>query len=174
MLKNACSTIHYRFPVATNYDPRFGDKYLTDMKNYTEKEVHDLIRRFEARELPKSEWTHEAHLVVAVWYCSHYPMEEALPQVRENITRHNETVGTPNTDDEGYHETITRFWLMVGYDFLHHHHFDLISEGCNALINSERGSRNYPLQYYSESLLFSVPARYEWTPPDLASLEEDE
>ncbi|MGB0175731.1 MAG: hypothetical protein ACPF9D_01105, partial [Owenweeksia sp.] len=68
--------------------------------------------------LPKPEWTHEAHLVVAIWYSSLYPFEEALSLVRQNITAHNESVGTPNTDTEGYHETITRFWLMVARHFL--------------------------------------------------------
>ena len=88
------------------------------MKTYTEAEINALIDRFEKQELPKVEWTHEAHLVMAIWYMTHYDAKEALDRCRVNITLHNESVGTPNTDDEGYHESITKFWLWVAGKFI--------------------------------------------------------
>ena len=140
------------------------------MKNYTTKEIVSLIKRFELRKLPKSEWTHEAHLVVAVWYCSKYPFEEALSLVRKNITEHNESVGTENSDAEGYHETITKFWLLIAKNFLKNRKLLEVTDNCNALINSKMGKSNYPLNYYSHSLLFSVNARHNWVTPDLKDI----
>ena len=140
------------------------------MKNYSEVEIDSLINRFENKKLPKVEWTHEAHLVVAIWYCQKHPFEEALKITRENITNHNTAVGTPNTDTEGYHETITKFWLLVAHDFLKSQKSHSISELCNNFINSDRAQSKFPLNYYSEELLFSVNARHFWVDPDLKNL----
>lgn len=140
------------------------------MKNYSHKEIVHLIERFEKQCLPKVEWTHEAHLVVAVWYCDRHPLNEAMTVVREKITLHNESVGTPNSDTEGYHESITRFWLWVAAEFLKGHANEDLATKCNLLIQSERGKSNYPLTYYSTEKLFSVRARKEWVEPDLVPL----
>lgn len=141
------------------------------MKNYTESEIYSLIERFEYGELPRIEWTHEAHLVVAIWYSRKYEAEQALNLVRTFITAHNESVGTPNTDTEGYHETITHFWLQVARGFIEKHPSTNIEEQCNAFINAEVAQSNYPLTYYSEALLFSVSARHNWVDPDLRSIK---
>jgi hypothetical protein len=137
------------------------------MKNYTEEEVLTLIERFEVQQLPKSEWTHEAHLVVAIWYCSKYSFEQAVELVRMNITKHNESVGTPNTDTEGYHETITKFWLLTATQFLSTQRELPIHLLCNDFINSDKAHSSFPLEFYSREQLFSVEARHNWIEPDL-------
>src|SRR5690606_32013464 len=93
--------------------------------------------------------------------------DSALKLVRENITKHNESVGTINSDTDGYHESITRFWLVVASDFLKTQPSQSISELCNNFIQSDCGQSKYPLTYYSEGLLFSVEARHNWVEPDL-------
>lgn len=40
----------------------------------------------------------------------------------------------------------------------------------NALLRSPVGARDWPLRFYSRDLLFSVPARRGFVPPDLAPL----
>lgn len=141
------------------------------MTSYTHSEIESLIERFESLRFPKVEWTHEAHLVVAIWYCSKFPFEEAMPLVRKYITRHNEAVCTPNSDTEGYHETITMFWLLVANKFLRDKPSRSVEENCNAFIQSDLGKSNYPLEFYSEKKLFSIEARKTWIEPDLKSSE---
>jgi hypothetical protein len=141
-------------------------------KHFTEEEIRLLLERFLAQQLPKTEWTHQAHLVVAVWYCRKYNEREALNLVRENIQKHNAAVGTPNTDTEGYHETITRFWLWTARQFLQRKPSFSLAEACNTFIESEFGKRTYPLRFYSRELLFSVEARRHWVPPDLHALDD--
>lgn len=140
------------------------------MKNYTKEEIDALISRFERQKLPKKEWTHEAHLLVAIWYCSKYDFKKAQELVRKNISAHNVAVGTGNTDEDGYHETITLFWLMIADKFLKNYPNHRIIDACNAFINTEQSSSNYPLNYYSKALLFSVEARHHWKDPDLKPL----
>lgn len=137
---------------------------------YTKGEIHSLITRFETQQLPKEEWTHEAHLVVAIWYSSKYSIEQSLELVRVFITRYNESVGTLNTVTGGYHESITKFWLLVANDFLKSKSFESVSHACNDFINSKKGNRAYPMEFYSRERLFSVEARQNWIEPDLKNI----
>ncbi len=137
------------------------------MKRYSIEEIESLIARFEEEKLPKVEWTHEAHLVVAIWFCSKYDFETALELVRNKITLHNSSVGTPNTDDEGYHETITKFWLLVAKRFVLGDDLQSIQNAYNQLVDSSSAHSSYPLEYYTKELLFSVEARHNWKEPDL-------
>jgi hypothetical protein len=141
------------------------------MINYSLNEIQSLIERFENQKLPKSEWTHEAHLVVAIWYCFHNEFDQTLAIVRNYITQHNTSVGTPNTDTEGYHETITKFWILIASAFLKKHSTITINVACNNFINSNYSTSYYPLNYYSKKQLFSTQARHHWIEPDLSPLE---
>jgi hypothetical protein len=44
-------------------------------------------------------------------------------------------------------------------------------EAVNSLLLSARGRRDLPLRFYSKELLFSVPARRTFVPPDRLSLD---
>lgn len=141
------------------------------MKNYREEEIHSLIHRFESKQLPRVEWSHEAHLVVAVWYIVKYSIEQAMEMLRNKITQYNVAVGTPNNDHQGYHETITRFWLVAAAYFLREHSEGTLEDRCNAFINSKISKSNYPLNFYRRRVLFSAKARHEWVEPDVRKLE---
>jgi hypothetical protein len=75
------------------------------------EEVERLVARFEDGTLPKAEWTHRAHLAVALWYGTRLPFEEALVAMRDGIQRNNAAHGVVTTPTGGYHETITRFYM---------------------------------------------------------------
>lgn len=141
------------------------------MNTYSNIQIQSLIERFELQELPKQEWTHEAHVVVAIWYVSKLGFEKAFPIVREKITQHNSSVGTINDDHNGYHETITKFWLMVAAQYLENRALLEIVKNTNDFILSDLGKSNYQLQFYSEDLLFSVKARHFWVEPDLRQIK---
>lgn len=127
----------------------------------------DLVRAFVARTLPKSLWTHEAHLRVGLWHVQHHGADEALRLLRERIAAYNEAVGTANTDDSGYHETLTRFYVQVIAAFVA---ASKDRDDLERRLIEERGARDLPLRYYSKERLFSVPARRGWVEPDLRAL----
>lgn len=140
------------------------------MKNYSKEEIERLISRFENQSLPKIEWTHEAHLVVAIWYSKYYTIEEeAMDLVREFITEHNTSVGTVNNDNDGYHETITKFWLHLVKTYVSDKMNWSIESLCNGFINSDQSKPDYLLNFYSKDVLFSVEARRHWVEPNLAN-----
>jgi hypothetical protein len=119
------------------------------------------------RTLPKSEWTHHAHLRAGLWHVQHHGPFVALDLLRERITAYNESVGTANTDTSGYHETLTRFYVVVIDRFLasadRAGDLDVLAEQLIAAY----GDRRLPLHHYSERRLFSAVARRAWIEPDL-------
>ena len=136
-------------------------------------EVAAFIALFEAAELPRVRWTHRGHLVAGFWYLSLHPVTEALGVVRRRIRRHNESVGTANTDSSGYHETITRLYL-AGIAAHRMRHRELpFEQSVQALLASPLAESRWPLTFYSSERLFSVAARRDWLEPDLRSLDAD-
>ena len=76
-------------------------------------EVLSLVARFEDATLRQAEWTHAAHLTMALWYASRLPYDAALEAMRDGILRLNQAHGVVTTPARGYHETITRFYMQV-------------------------------------------------------------
>ena len=64
-----------------------------------------------ARTLPRQEWTHEAHLAATTYLVLKHPEIDLDIELKGIISRYNESAGTPNSDSEGYHDTITRAYL---------------------------------------------------------------
>ena len=140
----------------------------------TREEVAALIAGFEACQLTKQQWTHQAHLTAGFWYLSQLGATEALEVIRGNIRRHNESVGTPNTDTGGYHESITRLYLMAIERHIRANRDVSFEASLQALLDSVLAKSSWPLTYYSRERLFSVAARRGWIEPDLQSLESPE
>jgi hypothetical protein len=133
---------------------------------YTEQQFNDLVTRFNSLELPKEAWTHHAHILVAFWHVWRYDESDSLMKVRRAIRAHNDAVGTINSENSGYHETLTVFWLkVVRYFFSLKTSWPLI-DAINSFIEAGHADKNLPLQFYSNELLFSKDARLDWVDPD--------
>lgn len=132
-----------------------------------------FICEFEACKLPRARWTHAAHLAVGFWYLLHNPPGAALSLARERIKLHNEGVGTANTDNGGYHETITRAYLHGIAEYQSRHPGTPPLESLLLLQSSPLNNSDWLLQYYSRDRLFSVQARRNWVEPDLKPLPGD-
>ena len=123
------------------------------------------------RTLPKAEWTHEAHLAAFMWILLERPDIDLDAQVREIISRYNEATGGVNSDTMGYHDTITRCFIIGIRGHVSRGSTSPIVSQVNALLVSAEGEREWPLRFYSRELLFSVAARRAYVPPDLAPIE---
>jgi hypothetical protein len=111
------------------------------------REVTDLVARFTEGTLPASEWTHRAHLTVALWYASHHAPAEALRLMRDGILRLNQAHGVPNTPTRGYHETITRFYMHVVAHHLRAEPADQDRAGRANRVYQRLGARDLPLRH---------------------------
>jgi len=134
-------------------------------------EVVRLVERFEGATLPHAEWTHRAHLTVALWYATHHAPGEALDRMRVGLVRLNAAHGIPITPTRGYHETITRFYMHAVGKFvaLETSPTEPWDDRANRLFE-RLGARDLTRRYYSESRLMSGEARAAWVEPDLQPL----
>ena len=132
-----------------------------------------VVQQFIARTLPKSLWTHQAHLRVGLWHALNFSHQHALNLLRERIRAYNEASGVANTDHSGYHETITRLYLRAIFAFTRDADASRPFEELFVELIARHGDRDEPLRYYSRERLFCVPARREWLEPDLAPLPAD-
>ena len=134
-------------------------------------EIKNIVRAFEDCTLPRSEWTHSAHLTVALWYLTHFSVQEAINCLRDRIQKYNAANGIKTTKDTGYHETITLFWVQIIIRYLSanagNNNIVLLTNG---LIDKYENSR-LPLEYYSRDFLMSWKARISWVEPDLKPLK---
>jgi hypothetical protein len=139
----------------------------------TKDEIERLIKAFESCALPREQWTHEAHLLVGLWYLTHYEKQEATSLIRRNIQKYNLAHGIITTGTSGYHETITLFYVHLVSRYLSGARSSTgsIVELFYGLIDSY-GDRGLPLRYYSKERLMSGEARARWVEPDLKPLDE--
>jgi hypothetical protein len=129
----------------------------------------ELWERFHAAALPAPEWTHRAHLRIAWMYIRRHSLDEAHVLMRVGIIRLNAFHGLVETPARGYHETMTRVWLLfvaaaaratpdveTSLSFLDAHSHHLTKEA--------------PLRHYSRERLLSVEARAKFVEPDILPL----
>jgi hypothetical protein len=134
-----------------------------------EQAFGEFLDGFERGTLPKASWTHAAHLAMATWYLLTFPEGAAIDRVRTGIQHYNECVGTANTEDSGYHETLTMFWLKMIGRFLEENAGagggDKLDK-VRCVVQEFGGRRDLFKQYYSFDVVGSREARARWVPPD--------
>ena len=131
----------------------------------SDKEIIDLVRKFESCEIHPADFRHYQHVTVALWYLREFPYEVASDTMRAGIQKLAAAYGKM-----GYHETITVFWLIVVNNFLATDDpAESICELANRLM-ALCDDKNLIKEYYSEALLASPEAKLRWIAPDLNTL----
>ena len=126
------------------------------------------VQQFLEKTLPKSEWTHEMHLMVG-FYMVITHKNEAMTVMRQARGEYNEAVGTLNTDTNGYHETITVFWITEITAFCKKNNLTSFDETTlDVFLFEERfADRNLFLHYYSKETILSTKARKTFVPREM-------
>ncbi len=136
----------------------------------SDAELHTLTERFIARTLPKPDWTHAAHFAVGLCLLDN-DRRDAFANMPGLIRAYNETTGVPNTNTEGYHETITIASLLAARAFRARYADDAaLHRVLTDLMESTFGTSTWLLEHWSKPLLFSPEARRTWIAPDLKPL----
>lgn len=133
--------------------------------------LRSLIAGFEDGSWPVAEFRHMQHLAVAVHYIAENssPYPEPIDTLRDRIKRYNVSQGGENTEDCGYHETITRFWLEVVAAYIAGLPSGLTRvEVTSRVVEEFAPKRDLFRQYYNFDVLKSREARARWIPPNQA------
>jgi hypothetical protein len=134
-------------------------------------DLDDAAVRFMECRIPKTEWTHLAHLAIGMWHVHTYGADEALARLRDGIRRLNDSHGTPNSATHGYHETITRAYVQLLDEFLNACSAAIpVAERVARLVASPLASEDVLLRFYSRERLMSREARLDWVEPDVQAL----
>jgi hypothetical protein len=124
------------------------------------------------RTLPKAQWTHAGHFAAALWLLRHEPEAVVRRRMPPMIRAYNEATGVPNTDEGGYHETITLASIAAARAFLAARPpATPLHQAVDALMASRLGRPDWLLAFWSKERLFSVAARRSWVEPDLAPFD---
>ncbi len=137
------------------------------MKYETETEILDVVRSFENGTISRDEWRHREHLTVAFYYIENSKfLTEAIDKMRAGILNLLKSFGVDLEKDMPYHETLTKFWMKVLFDFAKTQNgYSFVSQANLMLENF--GDKDLPLRFYSRELLFSDQARKDFVEPDL-------
>ncbi len=133
----------------------------------TDAEVEELVAAFEDATLPYAQWTHRAHLAVAVVSLTRYRFDLALDRVRLHIRLYNGKRGQA----DGYHETVTAAHMIRVAAYLQSKVDPLTLAEAVAEV-SDLCPNGWLAAHYSPERLASDEARRGWVDPDLAPLDD--
>jgi hypothetical protein len=139
---------------------------------FVSAEIDDetLWNAFTRGTLPKAEWRHRAHVRVAWMFLERYELDAAHALMRVGIVRLNAVHGLVESLERGYHETLTRGYLV------------LVAAARKTRMNRTDTSSTFVdacadaigpeaiLRHYSREHLLSAKARALFVEPDLAPL----
>jgi len=135
-------------------------------KYETEKDIINLVKSFEDASIPREDWKHREHLIVALYYVAHHEVDTAIDKMRSgilNLLANGFKIDL--TKEMPYHETITVFWTRTLADF--HTASNVNSLVAQAAEIADRFNKDYLLKFYSRELLFSDEARARFIKGDL-------
>lgn len=115
---------------------------------------------------PVREFHHREHCLASACLIIGDPTvawERELPGI---LRRYNLAMGGANTDETGYHETLTQFFLAEIRRFLAAHADLTPAAACRALLDSPLAAKDHALAFYSRERLYSRAARLAYLPPD--------
>lgn len=132
----------------------------------SDPQFFELVKRFEACDLPIVNWTHRAHLAVGLVYLGQMTFDAATLRLRERIQAYNRASGNP----PGYNETVTLLFLRKiksvttaqATPTALHEQLNTLEDICGI---------TWIYQYYSKQLIWSDEAKSRWTAPDLRPLD---
>ncbi len=131
-----------------------------------------LLSAFESAAISHADWTHRAHLQVALACLTLDPLEDAIARFRKGIMDLNAAHGVPQTDTGGYHETLTQAYLRLIDVHLRGLPPSSTFEAREASVLATFADKEVILRHYSRARIMSREARFGFLPPDLLPFEQ--
>ncbi len=139
---------------------------------YDKKSIELLVKKFTHQTLAKLDWTHEAHLITAIWFLTSYDYFEAVCRLKAGIILLNNSHRNYNTSSAGYHETVTIFWTKVISIYIKLARVSEVEELANNFLYTPLSNHHLPFQFYSKGKLMTADLRAIYTEGDLKIVNE--
>jgi hypothetical protein len=131
----------------------------------------DFIAEFESGAIALADWDHRGHVRYG-WIAlqSEPRFERAMDRIRSGLKTHlMRAIESGETPEFGYHETITRFWLLL-VDQVRREDPGHSDSGSFCEAHPELLDKHLLGKHYSKPLLLSSDSRCGYVEPDLAPL----
>ncbi len=128
--------------------------------------LEKFVRDWEVGALPRSLWNHVAHITIISYYTFDRDVEAAYQLMKAGVINYNRCVGILDTQDSGYHETLTRFWTEVVSSFVRNGQFSSRLEAVRKTVEMFGSDREHYRLYYSYDVKKDRRARREMVAPD--------
>jgi hypothetical protein len=130
------------------------------------------LRAFEDLTLPFEQWTHRAHVKVALTYLRRHPFSEALRRMRAGIKAYNARHGVPESEVSGYNETTTRAFMHLILATMHAYGQTHPAEDADAFCEAhpQLMTRHALRLFYSPGQRMHPLGKTQFIEPDLAPL----
>jgi hypothetical protein len=140
---------------------------MADVTYADESEIRKWLRNLSVANLLWPISTHARHLTVACWYLCTLPRHQAQERMRCGLQRF-----IAHHQKQGYHETITRFWMELLCSYLCRcQDGATITSKVNGAIE-HFASKDVLYSYYTRDLVMSDAAKAAWIEPDLRTIVE--
>lgn len=134
-----------------------------------ESELSEFLAAFDEGRFPVAHFNHAAHVAMAAAKIWAEP-DSALPRIREGILQYMTAQGITPTEDRGYHETLTVFWVRILAAFHANWSGPQRLPFVNAAVREFGRRAALTREYWSFDVLASPEARRGWIEPDLQPL----
>ncbi len=151
----------------SNSQGMLGDSTAMEHAFLTDPDTLDaFVADWHAHRLTREAWTHGAHVGVCAYYAFDHDEEATLAIMRPGIRTFNESIGGQNTATSGYHESITRLWVMAIKAHLRANPATTRWEASRWAVARFTSPCELLQQCYSFDVIDDTRARAEWVPPD--------
>jgi hypothetical protein len=127
-----------------------------------------FVADWRAHRLTRADWTHGAHVGVCAYFAWDHDEAATLAIMRPGIRTFNESIGGQNTATSGYHETITRLWVMAISAHLRASPATSRWDAARSAVGLFEDPLALLERCYSFDVVGDTRARAEWVPPDLS------
>jgi GNAT superfamily N-acetyltransferase len=137
----------------------------------TAESIARRLRDLENGTLELRSWGHKDHLHVALAMLRAADMNQdvAMDRMRSALKGFLEVLGVETTPEQGYHETLTRGFMIVLRDLARRFADESLAD-LALRAGLDLGDKRYLLHYWSRDRMMSSEARYGWVEPDLYPL----
>ncbi|HVZ93009.1 MAG TPA: hypothetical protein VG797_00720 [Phycisphaerales bacterium] len=136
--------------------------------NAAELDDDALLQAVEGCTLPLDAWHHPEHIRIAWCLLRRHPFAEAMEHLRATIKRFNAHHQIPEAIDRGYHETLTRAYLVIIDSTMRHYGPE--SDSRAFIARHPHLQRTLLRVFYSRERIMSLEAKQGFVEPDLAPL----
>ena len=132
----------------------------------------ELLAAWEGLRLPFDQWTHRAHVRVALTCLRRHGFDEALRRIRRGIQAYNAAHHVPESATSGYNETTTRAFLhlIAATDAAYAGTHPAADGDAFCDVHPQLMTKNVLRLFYSPQRRMDARAKTEFVEPDLAPL----